>query len=118
MSPTVMVFWRDLAMTATAVCAAIVGVAAAWRVPRVRGCITWVCRRMVAEPLTVWFHHMLDSSPLAESLRHLQAEVRPNGGSSLRDVADRAEARGVALEARLDDISTQIGAIEERLPAG
>ncbi len=44
------------------------------------------------------------------SLRVVEAELKSNGGNSLRDAVDRLEQQHGRLEARIDNIDTKLGA--------
>lgn len=74
------------------------GIRQAWRKVRAE----W---RVAAERLA-----KLDSMDSAVSTLH--AEVKPNGGSSLRDAVDRVEARQVAQRDDLIDIRERVAVVE------
>lgn len=47
--------------------------------------------------------------------QHVQHQVTPNTGGSLRDAVDRAEAASRAIGAKLDQLSDQIHGVDRRL---
>lgn len=48
------------------------------------------------------------------SLRFVEAELKPNGGSSLRDAVDRLEQQHGILQTRMDTIDQKLSAAKVR----
>ena len=87
--------------------------------------IDWETAKMIGETITVlagvgvgaWktartMSRIADSvsavPALAESVRKLEAEMKPNGGGSLRDAVNRLEHAGIRTDQRLSDLADEV----------
>lgn len=109
---------RDGAIAAGAVAGALVAIAAAVRLPVIRRPGMWLWRRLIGEPATEWMHRALASSPMGERVRGIEAQVHPNGGGSLLDIARRNSGRLDSIEARAATVVDRLDVIDQRLAAG
>ncbi len=94
---------RALATNVAAVAAILVTLTTVWRLPVVSVPLKWLSATLISEPLTHFFHRVLDRwaekpdgpiSGIDRRLSDVEYQLRPNGGSSLRDRVD-ATARQV-----------------------
>lgn len=97
-----------IAATIGAICATVLAVAAVYRLPAVNRPLRWLGRTLIADPLTRLIHTALDGwasnpdGPIAavgQRLAAVEAQLQPNGGSSLRD---RVDATAQAVGAKAD----------------
>lgn len=78
----------------------------------------WLWRRVVAEPITNWqraqFEHVTEPA-----LAEIRQQLRPNGGSSLRDridqVADAQAEMKTDAERRFGDADRRFGEVEAKV---
>lgn len=96
------------AATIGALCATVLAIAAVYRLPAVSRPLRWLGRTLIADPLTRLIHGALDGwaanpdGPIAtvgQRLSAVEAQLQPNGGSSLRD---RVDATACAVGATPD----------------
>lgn len=63
--------------------AAVTAIAVLWKAPFIRKPTAWIARRLIGEPVTQWFRHLLSE----EATRVVRTELKqPNGGSSIPDL--------------------------------
>jgi hypothetical protein len=64
--------------------------------------IKWLWKRLVGEPHTEYLKRVFD-----EQLEPIKAELRTNGGSSLRDAVNRIEANQATLKGDVDKLKAE-----------
>lgn len=98
--------FRALATNVVAVAALIGAISAIWRAPYISRPLKWIAANLISVPLTRFFHSVLDSwaatpdgpvKKIDQRLSEVEYQLRPNGGSSLRDRVD-ATARCVGAD--------------------
>ncbi len=76
-----------IAETLAVLAGCVVAIGAAAKVPFVSKPIHWLWRRNVSGPIAAWFRRLIRDE-VHEVLQPVIAELRPNGGASLRDQVD------------------------------
>lgn len=98
--------WHDAVLLIGAFCAAIIAIitciALVAKLPPVR----WMWRRLVSEPAGGWLR-----SQIRAEVAEVAAELRPNGGATVRDLLDRIEGRFERGDARMEDIECALAEI-------
>lgn len=95
---------RDTSAVIGALAACLVAVHAAARLPFISVPVRWIGRTFFADPLDGWFDRSMERhlEPIRAEMRELKNEVKPNGGTSLRDSVDRTEAKCEQLERKIN----------------
>lgn len=88
--------FRDVGAICAAFGAVIVAVGLVTRAKPVR----WFFRKLVGDPVTAW-HRAQTLYVVEAAVAPIHEQLKPNGGQSVRDRVD-------ILEAKLDDLATQI----------
>lgn len=80
---------RTLCLTLGAMAGSVVAIVAAARLPFISHPLRWVWRHLVGEPVGHWFRALIREE-VTTVLRPVMHELRPNGGSSMRDRVNEA----------------------------
>jgi hypothetical protein len=84
----------DYAQAIISVGAVVIAIGAIWKAPYVRRPAAYVARRLIGDPVSVWFRGMLRD----EATHVITTELKqPNGGSSIPDLSRQL----TAVETRL-----------------
>lgn len=94
---------REVVINAAVVCGALTAVATFLRLPTVSKPLRWLGRTLFGDPLSEAFHDALNKwseqkGGVCDRLDAIEYQLRPNGGSSLRDRVDSVEETVDAIE--------------------